>query len=35
VIGITAGVIAAVRRGKASDYAATSVALLGLSVAAF
>jgi peptide/nickel transport system permease protein len=35
VIGITAGVIAAVRRGKASDYAATSVALLGLSVPHF
>jgi peptide/nickel transport system permease protein len=35
VLGITAGVIAAVRRGKASDYAATSVALLGLSVPHF
>jgi peptide/nickel transport system permease protein len=34
-IGIPAGVIAAVRRGKASDYAATSVALLGLSVPHF
>jgi peptide/nickel transport system permease protein len=30
VVGITAGVIAAVRRGKPSDYAATTVALLGL-----
>src|SRR5512133_3075542 len=35
VLGIGAGVIAAVRRGKASDYAATSVALLGLSVPHF
>jgi len=35
VVGITAGVIAAVRRGKPSDYAATSVALLGLSVPHF
>ena len=35
VIGIVAGVIAAVRRGKASDYAATSVALVGLSVPHF
>jgi peptide/nickel transport system permease protein len=35
VIGILAGVIAAVRRGKASDYAATTVALLGLSVPHF
>jgi peptide/nickel transport system permease protein len=35
LIGIPAGVIAAVRRGKASDYAATSVALLGLSVPHF
>ena len=35
VIGIAAGVIAAVRRGKASDYAATTVALLGLSVPHF
>jgi peptide/nickel transport system permease protein len=35
VIGITAGVIAAVRRGKASDYAATTVALFGLSVPHF
>src|SRR5207244_12123565 len=30
-----AGVIAAVRRGKASDYAATTVALVGLSVPHF
>jgi peptide/nickel transport system permease protein len=35
VIGIPAGVIAAVRRGKPSDYAATSVALIGLSVPHF
>ena len=35
VLGIVAGVIAAVRRGKPSDYAATSVALLGLSVPHF
>ena len=35
VIGIPAGVIAAVRRGKASDYAATSVALVGLSLPNF
>jgi peptide/nickel transport system permease protein len=35
VIGITAGVIAAVRRGKVSDYAATTVALFGLSVPHF
>jgi peptide/nickel transport system permease protein len=35
VVGITAGVIAAVRRGKPSDYAATTVALLGLSVPHF
>jgi peptide/nickel transport system permease protein len=34
-IGIPAGVIAAVRRGKASDYAATTVALFGLSVPHF
>jgi peptide/nickel transport system permease protein len=34
-IGITAGVIAAVRRGKFSDYATTTVALLGLSVPHF
>jgi peptide/nickel transport system permease protein len=35
VIGIAAGVIAAVRRGKPADYAATSVALVGLSVPHF
>jgi peptide/nickel transport system permease protein len=35
VLGIVAGVIAAVRRGKASDHAATSVALVGLSVPHF
>jgi peptide/nickel transport system permease protein len=35
VIGITAGVIAAVRRGKTADYASTTVALLGLSVPHF
>jgi peptide/nickel transport system permease protein len=35
LLGIAAGVIAAVRRGKPSDYAATTVALLGLSVPHF
>jgi peptide/nickel transport system permease protein len=35
LIGIPAGVIAAVRRGKGSDYAATSGALVGLSVPHF
>jgi peptide/nickel transport system permease protein len=35
VVGISAGVIAAVRRGKPSDYAATTGALLGLSVPHF
>jgi peptide/nickel transport system permease protein len=35
VLGIVAGVIAAVRRGKAEDYAATTVALAGLSVPHF
>ncbi|HSC90672.1 MAG TPA: ABC transporter permease [Gaiellaceae bacterium] len=35
VLGILAGVIAAVRRGKPSDYAATSLALVGLSVPHF
>ena len=35
VIGIPAGVIAAVRRGRPSDYAATGVALIGLSVPHF
>src|SRR3954465_8816627 len=34
-IGIAAGVIAAVRRGKTADYTATSVALVGLSVPHF
>lgn len=35
VIGIFAGVLAAVRRGKPSDYVATTVALVGLSVPHF
>lgn len=35
LIGIPAGVIAAVRRGKPSDYASTGVALIGLSVPHF
>jgi peptide/nickel transport system permease protein len=35
LIGIPAGVIAAVRRGKPADYVATSVALVGLSVPHF
>ena len=35
LLGIPAGVIAAVRRGKASDYAATGVSLVGLSVPHF
>jgi peptide/nickel transport system permease protein len=35
LIGIPAGMIAAVRRGKASDYASTSVALVGLSLPNF
>lgn len=35
VIGIGAGVLAAVRRGKPTDYAATTVALVGLSVPHF
>jgi peptide/nickel transport system permease protein len=35
VVGIPAGVIAAVRRGKPHDYAATGVALIGLSVPHF
>jgi len=34
-IGIPAGVIAAVRRGKPSDYAVTATALVGLSVPHF
>jgi len=35
LLGVGAGVVAAVRRGKASDYAATSAALVGLSVPHF
>jgi peptide/nickel transport system permease protein len=35
VIGILAGVLAAVRRGRPTDYAATTVALVGLSVPHF
>jgi peptide/nickel transport system permease protein len=35
LIGIPAGVIAAVRRGKPADYVATTVALVGLSVPHF
>ena len=35
VIGVPAGVIAAVRRGKASDHASTMVALVGLSLPHF
>jgi peptide/nickel transport system permease protein len=35
VIGISAGAIAAVRRGKPVDYASTTVALVGLSVPHF
>lgn len=35
LVGIPAGVIAAVRRGKPSDYAATTAALIGLSVPHF
>jgi peptide/nickel transport system permease protein len=35
LVGISAGVIAAVRRGKPSDYIATSAALVGLSVPHF
>ena len=35
MIGIPAGVIAAVRRGKASDYTVTTSALIGLSVPHF
>jgi peptide/nickel transport system permease protein len=35
LVGIPAGVIAAVRRGKASDHAATTGALIGLSVPHF
>src|SRR4051812_39174429 len=35
VIGLSAGIIAAVRRGRAEDYAATTFALAGLSVPHF
>jgi peptide/nickel transport system permease protein len=35
LIGVPAGVIAAVRRGKASDHAATTASLVGLSVPHF
>jgi peptide/nickel transport system permease protein len=35
LIGIPAGVIAAVRRGKPADYASTTAALIGLSVPHF
>jgi len=35
LVGIPAGVIAAVRRGRASDYAVTATALVGLSVPHF
>jgi peptide/nickel transport system permease protein len=35
LIGISAGVLAAVRRGKPADYAATTVALVGLSIPHF
>jgi peptide/nickel transport system permease protein len=35
LIGLTAGIIAAVRRGRPEDYAATTVALVGLSVPHF
>jgi peptide/nickel transport system permease protein len=35
LVGITAGVIAAWRRGRASDYTATTFALVGLSVPHF
>ncbi|HEY8646774.1 MAG TPA: ABC transporter permease [Gaiellaceae bacterium] len=35
IIGIVAGVLAAVRRGKPTDYVATTVALVGLSVPHF
>jgi peptide/nickel transport system permease protein len=35
LVGIPAGVIAAVRRGKPEDYAVTTVALIGLSVPHF
>ena len=35
ILGITAGVIAAVRRGSVADYASSSLALFGLSVPHF
>jgi peptide/nickel transport system permease protein len=35
LVGIPAGVIAAVRRGRAEDYVATTGALIGLSVPHF
>jgi peptide/nickel transport system permease protein len=35
LIGLPAGVIAAVRRGKPSDYTATTIALVGLSIPHF
>ena len=35
VIGVPAGILAAVRRGKAADYASSTVALFGLSVPSF
>jgi peptide/nickel transport system permease protein len=35
VIGIPVGILAAVRRGKTTDYASTSVALVGLSIPHF
>jgi peptide/nickel transport system permease protein len=35
ILGVPAGVLAAVRRGKASDYVSTGVALVGLSVPHF
>lgn len=35
IIGVGAGILAAVRHGKPSDYAATTVALVGLSVPHF
>jgi peptide/nickel transport system permease protein len=35
LIGVCAGVVAAVRRGKLSDYAATAGALIGLSIPHF
>jgi peptide/nickel transport system permease protein len=35
LIGLPAGIVAAVRRGKPEDYAATSAALVGLSVPHF